>query len=335
MTGLPMEDTAAYFRAPLLVSITNFPPSARPQAGLSQADHVWETSIGEGLTRFLAVYYGDYPSRLAQLTHGGAPPRDHVLAPIRSGRVAFDDIRVLYPGSLLVTRAASAEVLPQLGNLIMVNALDPEDVNSAGLTLEEIEALPLEPANPWDYAGIRFHPRPPSGGAPAPDLSIIFNLYAQFSWAYDPASGGYLRSQDPADGSGEQSPQLDRLSGEPLRFENVVVLFAQHKLENPAGTILEVELRYLQDRLGLLFRDGRVYDIHWSTTRDQFRILDEKGNDFPLKPGQIFFEVVNFRTTWNADERALRYHSPPLPTPTFTPTFTPTPEATETATPTP
>jgi hypothetical protein len=45
----------------ILVSISNFPPSARPQAGLSFAPMVFEIYISEGMTRFLVPFYGEAP----------------------------------------------------------------------------------------------------------------------------------------------------------------------------------------------------------------------------------------------------------------------------------
>jgi hypothetical protein len=45
----------------MLISISNFPAEARPQAGLSFADYVFEFSITEGATRFLSVFYADFP----------------------------------------------------------------------------------------------------------------------------------------------------------------------------------------------------------------------------------------------------------------------------------
>lgn len=335
LTGLPVANRAALRRAPLLVAITNFPPSSRPQAGLSQAAHVWETSIGQGLTRFLAVYYGDYPDRLESLAAGADLPYGFVVGPVRSGRVAFETIRTFYPDSLLVTRAASPEVLPHLKRHISINALDPDDVNSAGLRLEDVQGLPYEGVAPASYARARFDPRPPTGGTPAPDLRLIFNRFAHVGWRYDPDSGAYLRLQDQADGQGRLSAQLDRLTGEPLAFENVVVLFARHSFENVAATILNIELSFVPDRYGLLFRDGRWREITWTSRRAELRLYDDQGEPVPLKPGRTFFEVVSFRSTWDPETRLVRYHNPPLPTLTPVPTPTPTHTATPTASSTP
>jgi hypothetical protein len=62
LTGLPVADPALFNIPALLVSISNFPAIGRPQAGLSFAPFVYEYYITEGATRFLAVFYGTFPS---------------------------------------------------------------------------------------------------------------------------------------------------------------------------------------------------------------------------------------------------------------------------------
>ena len=61
LTGLPVENPENLLLPPAMVSITNFPVSSRPQAGLSFSPFVFEIYIGEGMTRFLAMFYGDFP----------------------------------------------------------------------------------------------------------------------------------------------------------------------------------------------------------------------------------------------------------------------------------
>ena len=56
LTGLPVEDPENLLLPPALVSVTNFPVSARPQAGLSFSPMVFELFIGEGMTRYLALF---------------------------------------------------------------------------------------------------------------------------------------------------------------------------------------------------------------------------------------------------------------------------------------
>ena len=337
LTGLEVSDLQTLLKVPLLVSITEFPPSARPQSGLSAAAQVWETSIGEGMTRFLAVYYGDYPEVLSGLlaSHPELTTGDPVIGPIRSGRVGYQAIKLFYPGALLIIRFGSPEVIEQLTNLRTVYADDPNDVNSASLTLAELEALELDPAHPSSYAGLSFDSRVPAGGVPAASLDLIYSLYNQIRWEYDAERGSYLRSQDQADGHGALVASFDRLSGDRLAADNVLVLFADHKYQNVQGTILSIELAYVPKRYGLLFRDGQQFEIQWSSPRSEFQINDDQGRPVPLRPGVTYFEVVSYESSWDPATRVVRFHNPPLPTLTMTltptPTATITPSATEAA----
>ncbi len=61
LSGQPVQDPSLLQVPAMLISISHFPPVARPQAGLSFAPWVFEFYITEGATRFLSVFYGDYP----------------------------------------------------------------------------------------------------------------------------------------------------------------------------------------------------------------------------------------------------------------------------------
>lgn len=64
LSGKP-QATAEMLELPaVLVSISNMPASARPQAGLAFAPWVFELFIGTGTTRFMGVFYGDLPRRI-------------------------------------------------------------------------------------------------------------------------------------------------------------------------------------------------------------------------------------------------------------------------------
>lgn len=311
LTGLPVENLASLQQMPLLVSVSNFPPSARPQCGISLAAQVWETYIGQGMTRLLPVFYGDYAAEFEALlanplAEGG---RGYVIGPVRSGRVVYEDIKTLFPGAFLITAGASSEVAAQLSNRSSVYSQDPDDINAAGVGAEALGEFEGSPADPADYAGLVFGAMGAVESAPAEAFRLIYNLFNQVGWTYDPSQGAYLRSQDVADGSGELHPATECLTGEQLAFENVVVLWAQHRYVTE--TIVEMELVYVRDRYGLLFRDGEVVEIRWSTPGGKLQIHDVAGNPIPLKPGRTFFEVVSYETTWNAEETVVRFHNPP------------------------
>jgi len=61
LSGKAMEDPSLLQIPAMLISVSHFPPVARPQAGLSFAPWVFEFYITEGATRFLSVFHGAFP----------------------------------------------------------------------------------------------------------------------------------------------------------------------------------------------------------------------------------------------------------------------------------
>jgi hypothetical protein len=279
---------------------------------LAFASQVWETYIGEGMTRFLAIYYGSYAqelqaaldNRLAEGSEGG-----FVIGPVRSGRVVFEDIKTLFPRGWLITAGASEEVKAQLTNRSSVYGSDPEDINSAGLDPADLPGSQVCSVEASLYGDLSFDQEPPAGGEPVDFFRIVYNLYNQIGWTWDADLGAFLRSQDQADGSGELKPAVEALTGQQLAYENVLVMWAQHRYVTP--TILEMELVYVRDRYGLLFRDGRVYEVKWSTPSGRLLVHDAEGNPVPLDPGRTFIQVVSYETTWDSEAKVIRYHNPP------------------------
>src|SRR5688572_9791329 len=64
LTGLRVEDPAMLGLPAVLVSLSNMPVTTRPQAGTGFAPWIFELFIGTGTTRFMGVFYGDYPRRI-------------------------------------------------------------------------------------------------------------------------------------------------------------------------------------------------------------------------------------------------------------------------------
>jgi len=95
LTGLPVEDPSLLQLPAVLVSISNMPPTARPQAGLSFAPWIYEMFIGEGTTRFMSVFYGTLPRRISNAS-GGCPLNTTIFQPTGAwfgNRVWLDENR--------------------------------------------------------------------------------------------------------------------------------------------------------------------------------------------------------------------------------------------------
>jgi len=74
LTGQPVADPDLLKIPAVLISISHFPATGRPQAGLSFAPFVYEIYITEGATRFLAIFHGEYPAPEIPPS-GGCPVR--------------------------------------------------------------------------------------------------------------------------------------------------------------------------------------------------------------------------------------------------------------------
>ena len=80
LTGIAVSDPSLLKLPAVLVSISNMPFTARPQAGPGSASWVYELYIGEGATRFMNVFYGEYP-RTTPNINGGCTVRQEIIHP--------------------------------------------------------------------------------------------------------------------------------------------------------------------------------------------------------------------------------------------------------------
>lgn len=330
LTGLKAADPSLLSLPPALISVSNFPVSARPQAGLSFSPYVFEVYIGEGMTRFLAMFYGSYPQKTAQdgtnatgKTTNTASD-DAAVGPIRSGRLSYESVRNLYNG-FLVMASASAEVGAQLNSFSNIFGSDSNNINSALIDVTKLKSIAearAKTGKSFNLTGNRFNEAAPQGGSDAPKLQVFYNFLNQVQWTYDTSSGAYLRYQDQADGSGKFVPATDRLTGNQLAFNNVVVLFAQHSYLNRAKTLIDIDLLYTKNK-AMLFRDGKAYPIYWSTENGEYekttgllrpiRFVDANGNPIALKPGNTWVEIMDVTATLEQKEPGAwfaRFYNP-------------------------
>jgi|GEM_PF-943249 len=276
LTGLPADNPVLLTNAPALVSVSNFPISVRPQSGLSFAPHVYELAIGDGETRFLAVFYGNYGPPEAQ------PVR---LGSIRSGRLPFEEIRTLYDGFIIMAGAAP-EVFSQL------SATTFQDKLSFSM-IQDLAEERTAHKGPPDFGKMMFDPVVQPLGMPGEILEIQWNYLNRVRWTFDPAQGCYLREQDRADGSGKYYPATDKLTGEQLCFENVIMLAAEH--DYIEKYIIEMNLLYVIREPAVFFRDGQAYRVNWTSLSPPgpIRFMYEDGSPFAYKPGQVFYEIID------------------------------------------
>ncbi len=297
LTGLPVADPALLERRPVIVKISNMPRSVRPQWGLSRADLVFEYYTEYGSTRFAAVFYG----------------QDAEMAgPIRSGRLVDAHLIRMYQG-LFAFGSADYRVRQRLYNSEFADRLllewtvgepgmrryEPNGANHLVADTRELsryaDANGIDNQRP-DLGGMLFNVQPPAGGAEAGEVRIHYSLSIYNRWVYEAETGRYLRWVDTKEAKlpEEEYVQLtDRLTGEPIGAENVLVLLVPYEYYSVTPEIMDIQL--VGSGAGYLFRDGRGYAIEWRRP-DQHRPLQffdaESGERIALKPGQSWFEII-------------------------------------------
>jgi hypothetical protein len=281
------------------------------------------TEVLEITSSLLNVDAGLIPASAAPPISALAPAQ---VGPVRSGRLVYADIAAFFPDSCLIYAFASAEVLVELP----VCAFVEHNMQGGGYMLGIPEMIQLardskKPGQEIDYRSNVYALEAPEGGVDASKLHVYIAWLNQSAWVYDPLSESWWRYVDDADPqtAGVLHPEVDRLTGRQLQFENIIVLFAKHDVISPTNLDIHLEQDWLGD--AFLFRDGRMYDLRWSTAatdeefqtgrRKPIRFLnpDEK-TPFPLKPGRTWVLVVTSETTvteQSAGEWFLDFFQPP------------------------
>ncbi len=250
------------------------------------------------------MFYGQFPGAVSGQSEGEAP----TIGPIRSGRLSYEDIRATYSG-FLVMASAWEGVSTNLNASTSVFGSNASDINSATVSsdrLIEIARSEAEgyPGSNFNLEGMSFSQAPPNGGQAAEQAWVFYSDLNQVQWRFDEELGAYVRYDIKTDGSGEFVMATDRITGEPVSKENMIVIFAPH--EYLAPTLIDIHMVNQEPTKALLFRDGQVYEIFWTTRFGAYeretgllrpmQFVDGNGNPISLKPGQTWVSVVSMQS---------------------------------------
>jgi hypothetical protein len=167
-----------------------------------------------------------------------------------------------------------------------------------GAFTERVRELGLDDQRP-ELAGMMFNVTVPNGGQEAAKLWLYISYYNQVGWDYDGVTGKFLRSQETTqpDGTVQLEPMTDRLTGEQLAFDNIVILFAWHNIIKPE--LIGIELQSVQEGRAFLLRDGLMFEITFTAQSiySPLRFYDLDGKPIAFKPGTTWVEIVGLGTT--------------------------------------
>jgi len=319
LTGLPPSDPALMDRRPLAIKVANYPRYIRPQSGLTLADNAFEYYIEGGLTRFIAVFYGN---------------DSEWVGPVRSGRYFDENIQRMYH-AYLVFKFADPRVLkyfqasdfspflvvPSLGTCPPFHLMESRKIevynNSYFNTIQWKDCIAKNGLDN-QRQGIRtgfFN----ENVLYAPlDGTQMFTYYSDYSynyWQYDEETKQYLRYQEVSDihdGKAEKYDALvDAVTSAQVNAANVVFLLATYTFSNTFDEEDEVYQVDLTDTgEAYVFRDGKGIPARWiRTNKDQPLLLTAlSGAPIYLRPGVTFYEVLGAASYVDQDGGQWDFH---------------------------
>ncbi|WP_327294030.1 MULTISPECIES: DUF3048 domain-containing protein [unclassified Streptomyces] len=251
----------------LAVKVDNVGP-ARPQTGLNDADLVYAIEVEGGLSRLMAVYDSSH-----------LPP---AVGPVRSARetdlqllAAYDRPALAFSGaqSMLLPVLKSSDIILRTGTGAFFRAQDRpaphnEYVHTKGLT---------DGAGAAKDIGLRFASKTPGGGK-AVSVTSASMPSARFTFTWDAP-----RYRVAMDGSAS-----------PWTADNVIIQRVQIKESRfHSRTGFVPFTRTIGSGSGVVLRDGRSYDVHWSRpTADAGTAYTSDGRTLPLRPGRTWIVLA-------------------------------------------
>jgi hypothetical protein len=301
LTGLPVDDPSLLERRPLMVKVANLPRQYRPQWGLSLADHVFEYYTESGTTRFSAIFLGNNAEMAGPIR--SARFLDHRLMQMYKPILAFGSadyrVRDLMFGQDYADRLVLETACPPMCRF-EPSGRDYLMTDTAALT-EWINQKNVPGGNGrQNLDGLHFAYDLDMEGVPARQIYIRYSGAIYNRWDYDFLTGKYQRYVDTRDDSngGQElyAPLSDRLTGQPITADNVVVLYISHQYVSVSPEVIDIVVGG-PDK-AYLFRYGEMFELTWHRNAiDQIISLrGPDGQPFPLKPGNTWFQVVGLNT---------------------------------------
>ncbi|MDP3993183.1 MAG: DUF3048 domain-containing protein [bacterium] len=275
-------------RHPVAVMIENS-PDARPQAGLTNADIVYEAVTEGGITRFMGIFSQSYPTK---------------AGPVRSARSYFIDWLSEYdafyahaggsPTALARISSYGIKDYPH-SNDTYVRIPQPGIASEHTLFVDVSKIFSLGVSKkkwPETYStsSWKFKDDAKNFGL-IPKITLNFST-TQFQaiWTHDPVTNTYSRVMNGA-------VHKDRVSDEQITAKTIVAMTVIHSPNAPyAGTGKESEwaMTTIGSGAASVFVDGTRTDGTWkkASRLERTRFYDSQGAEIPLNRGKIWIEVL-------------------------------------------
>lgn len=286
LTGVAAGDVAT--RAALAVKIEN-PKEARPQTGLDEADIVWEEVVEGGVTRFVAVFHSAVPGEIGPIR--SVRPMDPAITAPMHGLIAFSG-----------GQAGFVNALAASGVQVMSN-----DMGSPGFYRTKSRRAPhnvygtpatfwgqadadhqASPAEQFTYARSADQATAAVSGTPAGSIQVTMSGYSHPGYAWDAASGTWLRTEAGAPATAS--------SGARLAGTNVItlsVVLVDSGTRDPAGSVVP-ETKLVGSGAAVVATGGKTIAATWTkdATDTPVVLTTADGQVVKLAPGKTWVQLV-------------------------------------------
>jgi DUF3048 family protein len=284
INGIETDPTTANQR-PIAIVVENH-PDARPQAGLSQADIIYETLAEGGITRYLALFQTQSPDN---------------IGPIRSARVYFAQIANDWH-AVLVHVGGNSDALANIRDGVY-KYIDDADQFFNDPYFHRIASRPaphnvyssiqklrgLMTAKHYDSAATyfpwQFKNDNPAVPAAAAKITIPFSTPAYaVSYKYDAVTNSYARYV-----AGKVDRDVN--NGKQIAAKNIIVQFADN-FPTQTDTVGSISFKLNGPGKALVFLDGSAIEVTWKHTNGITQYYDETGKEVSFNRGQTWVEIV-------------------------------------------
>ncbi len=294
LTGLPIKEGVLELR-PAVVMLDNH-YGARPQAGLNQADHVYEILAEGRITRYMAVFQSGSPSP---------------VGPVRSARPYFID-RALEYDPYYVHVGGSMQAMTDIINLNMadIDGLSsganvfwrtkhkriPHNMySSADAIRKESQRKGYRQSGKFEGMSFNEEIMAPEGVVcnyvkavyKQPTARDKVGYYIEFN--YNNETMNYERSVN-------GKKHLDENDDSVLTADNIIVQIATHKVIDDEG---RRQISLIGQGKGYFITNGEKLEITWSKSDRYSRTIykDQSGAEIKFNPGNTWFQVVEGENT--------------------------------------
>lgn len=283
ISGLYTQEENIAKKRPIAVMLDN-QRQARPQAGLDQAEIIYEVLAEGWITRYMAVFLMNEPE---------------LIGPVRSARPYFIDKAMEFDG-LYVHDGGSPQAFADIAKFKVAD-IDAQSRSSKVFWRKKHKSRPhneytsaqaiREAAKQSNYREIGdfetllfYNEDEKINGIKTSYVKIPYHKDYKPSFEYHEEENLYYRYIN-------DQPHRDEVSEKHLTAKNIIVQKAKTKVIDSAG---RREIQLVGEGQGFFITHGEMKEIIWKKTsrRAITRFYDENGEEIRLNPGVTWIEVI-------------------------------------------